>query len=88
MCVADSLLCDGFVNCPKSSTTTDEDDKLCKRRFFAPASLEQLAVELFKKWKPPELENNTEDNALDERKRQFFTWKDLQETKSTQSMTS
>jgi hypothetical protein len=95
MCVADTLTCNGFPNCPKSSTTSDEDDKLCKKSFFAPTSLEQLAVELFKKWKPPELANNKwlheklEQQATSHPpKRTFFSWRDWKDETKPESTTT
>ncbi|KAJ3642120.1 hypothetical protein Zmor_024932 [Zophobas morio] len=97
MCVADTLLCNGFPNCPKSSTTSDEDEKLCKKSFFAPTSLEQLAVELFKKWKPPDLGTNLSNNkwlhdkleqhAASSTSRAFNSWREWRETR-TESTTS
>ncbi|RZC41499.1 uncharacterized protein BDFB_001381 [Asbolus verrucosus] len=83
MCVSETLLCNGFPNCPKSATTSDEDEKLCKKSFFAPVSLEQLAGELFKKWKPPELVNKWLHEKPEEPtssspvpKRSFFNWRE------------
>lgn len=91
MCVADNLLCNGFPNCPKSSTTSDEDEKLCKKSFFAPTSLEQLAVELFKKWKPPDLNNKWLHEKLDNAsptpppRKPFISWREWQDVKKTES---
>ncbi|XP_044260160.1 uncharacterized protein LOC123008431 [Tribolium madens] len=94
MCVADNLLCNGFPNCPKSSTTSDEDEKLCKKSFFAPTSLEQLAVELFKKWKPPELGNKWLHEKLDNasptppQRKPFISWREWQDVRKHDSTTT
>lgn len=87
MCISDSLLCDGVTNCPQSSTTSDEDEKLCSRNFYAPTSLEQLALEIYKKWKPQhELFNNNkwlqdDPSSTDPKKTFFRDWQELKTLK-------
>jgi len=49
LCISDHLLCDGVQNCPKSSTNSDEDPKLCKT---AKNAWENFVVELVKKYRP------------------------------------
>lgn len=49
LCISDHLLCNGVQNCPKSSTNSDEDPKVCKT---AKNAWENLVVELVKKYRP------------------------------------
>ncbi|KAF7280398.1 hypothetical protein GWI33_006091 [Rhynchophorus ferrugineus] len=49
LCISDHLLCDGIQNCPKSSTNSDEDEKLCKT---ARNAWEKIFVELVKRYRP------------------------------------
>ncbi|KAL1490846.1 hypothetical protein ABEB36_011531 [Hypothenemus hampei] len=49
LCISEELLCDGIENCPKSSTNSDEDPKLCKTVRNA---WENFVVELVKKYRP------------------------------------
>lgn len=60
LCISDHLLCDGFPNCPKSSTNSDEDPKLCNT---AKNAWENLVVELVKKYRThdPRLKINSTD---------------------------
>lgn len=53
LCVSDSLLCNGHHDCPKGAQISDEDDVLCRSRLLAHSSWEKLAVEIFRKFKPP-----------------------------------
>lgn len=56
LCISDHLLCDGIQNCPKSSTNSDEDPKLCNT---AKNAWENFVVELVKKYRPqPDAEGN------------------------------
>ncbi|CAG9760040.1 unnamed protein product [Ceutorhynchus assimilis] len=49
LCISDHLVCDGYPNCPKSSTNNDEDPRLCKT---AKNAWEKFVVELVKKYRP------------------------------------
>ncbi|XP_060529256.1 uncharacterized protein LOC132703799 [Cylas formicarius] len=50
LCISDHLLCDGYQNCPKSSTSSDEDTKLCKTGRNA---WQNFVAELVKRYRPP-----------------------------------
>lgn len=52
LCISDHLVCDGVPNCPKSSTNSDEDPKLCKS---AKNAWENFVVELVKKYRPQDV---------------------------------
>lgn len=91
LCISDHLLCDGISNCPRSSTTSDEDEKLCRNQLLTHSSWEQL-VEMFKRLKPPAdiLSNNKWlSDKLEEAaaatsttpKRAVLNWKEWQELK-------
>ncbi|XP_050310384.1 uncharacterized protein LOC126746269 isoform X2 [Anthonomus grandis grandis] len=49
LCISDHLLCDGIPNCPKTSTNSDEDPKICN---IAKNAWENFVVELVKKYRP------------------------------------
>lgn len=53
LCVSDYLICNGNHDCPRGAQISDEDETLCKSRLLAQSSWEQLAVEIFRKLKPP-----------------------------------
>ncbi|XP_018329468.1 uncharacterized protein LOC108739878 [Agrilus planipennis] len=57
LCVSDSLLCDGIVNCPKGWSQSDEDDQLCHNANVTPQLLPKV-VEFFKKYVSLKKENN------------------------------
>ncbi|XP_048522579.1 uncharacterized protein LOC109545539 [Dendroctonus ponderosae] len=72
LCISDHLLCDGVQNCPKTSTNSDEDPKLCST---AKNAWENLVVELVKKYRPPDADRNFDlkENATDGPS-EWFEW--------------
>lgn len=52
MCVSELLVCDENLNCPKGSSTSDEDEVLCKSHLNGHSTWQQLATDVIKKLPP------------------------------------
>ncbi|KAF5272143.1 hypothetical protein FQA39_LY01225 [Lamprigera yunnana] len=80
LCISEQLVCDGNLNCPKGSTRSDEDEKLCKNHFLDHSSWKSIAEDVIKTLPADVLNTNWKSMDINAQlynsQTNFLNWKD------------